>query len=59
MTIELTDADKPDPELVYRDYFETCRRLGVKPTAQGRAEALIKAWTKVFTAAFPEPPARH
>ena len=56
-----TDKESPalDPERVYRNYLETCRHLGIKPTPQGRAEALIKEWTKVLAAALPEPPPTH
>lgn len=45
--------EKPDRELVYRNYLEACRRLGIKPTPQGRAEALIKEWAKALAAAAP------
>ena len=48
--------EQPDQERVYRNYLETCRRLGVKPTPQGRAEALIKEWTKALAAGRIDPP---
>ena len=30
--------EQPDREQVYRNYLETCRRLGIQPTPHGRAE---------------------
>lgn len=56
----LDNADKPDPDLVYRHYLETCRRLGVTPTPQDRGTALIREWTEALAAGrADEPPATH
>ena len=48
--------EQPDREQVYCNYLETCKRLGIKPTPQGRAEALIMEWTKALAAAAVPPP---
>ena len=53
---DIPAVEQPDRERVYRNYLETCRRLGIKPTPQGRAEALIKEWTKALAAAAVPPP---
>ena len=49
-----------DPDRVYRNYLETCRRLGVTPTPRDRAKALIKEWTDTLAAAIhSDPPTKH
>ncbi len=35
-------ADAPDPERVYLNYLETCRRLGVEPVPRERADGLMQ-----------------
>ena len=35
--VETLKLELPDPETVYRNYFETCRRLGVEPVSSDRA----------------------
>ncbi len=35
----------PDPDRVYRNYLETCRRLGVEPVPRHRAMSPIEEWT--------------
>ena len=42
-------ADAPNPELVYLNYLETCRRLGIEPVPRGRALGLIGEWIEVLT----------
>ena len=39
----------PDPERLYRDQLETCRRLGIEPVSRDRALGLIQEWTEVLT----------
>jgi hypothetical protein len=47
-------ADAPDLDHVYRNYLESCRRLGVEPVPRERALGLIGEWTEVLTGR-PEP----
>ncbi len=42
-------ADAPDPDRVYLNYSETCRRLGIEPVPRERAVGLIEEWTEVLT----------
>ena len=42
-------ADAPDPDCVYLNYLETCRRLGIEPVPRERAVGLIGEWTEVLT----------
>ena len=36
--------DAPDPDQMYRNYLETCRRLGVEPVPRERAHEFIAEW---------------
>ena len=36
--------DPPDPDHVYANYLETCRRAGVKPVPRERAHDLMTEW---------------
>lgn len=51
-------ADAPNPELVYLNYLETCRRLGIEPVPRERALGLIGEWTYALTARR-APPVPH
>ena len=42
-------ADAPDPDRVYLNYLETCRRLGIEPVPREPALGLIVEWTEVLT----------
>ena len=62
----LDDADKdtpefdpPDAERVYRNYVETCRRLGVEPVPRERAQDLIAEWSDAIAAGRSVPPTMH
>jgi len=40
------EFDTPDlGSRVYRNYLETCRRLGINPVPRERAEGLIAEWS--------------
>jgi hypothetical protein len=39
------ELDPPDAESVYRNYVETCRRLGVEPVPRDRAQDLMAEWS--------------
>lgn len=43
------EVDLPDPDQVYRNYVESCRRCGVKPVSRERAQGLIEEWTVALT----------
>ena len=45
----------PDADRVYRNYVETCRRLGVEPTPRDRAQNLIKDRNAALVAAGQPP----
>jgi hypothetical protein len=47
-------ADAPDPDRVYANYLETCRRLGIEPVPRERALGLIGEWTGVLSGS-PDP----
>jgi hypothetical protein len=40
--------DVPDPEQVYRNYLETCRRAGIEPVPRERVFGLLEEWSKVL-----------
>jgi len=48
--------DPPDPDRVYRNYLETCRRAGVTPVSREQALGLIQEWGEVLSGR-PEPTA--
>jgi hypothetical protein len=52
-------ADAPDPDLVYRNYLETCKLLGIAPVPRDHAKALIVEWTGALAAARTPPPHTH
>ena len=52
-------AAAPDPDVVYRNYVETCRRLSMEPVPRERARKLIEEWTDALAAAARAPPATH
>ena len=45
----MTDEDPkpvtPDADTVYRNYLETCHRLGVEPVPLEHAHELVEEWT--------------
>ena len=43
-------ADAPDPDVVYRNYVETCRRVSIEPVPRERARKLIDEWTDALAA---------
>jgi hypothetical protein len=52
-TLSINDVTDDDPELalpdvdvVYANYLETCRRLGVEPMSVEKAHALITDWNR-------------
>jgi hypothetical protein len=52
MLTDVTDAlefDPPDADIVYANYCETCRRLGVEPVSRDRAQGLIEEWNDVLS----------
>ena len=51
-------ADAPDPELVYLNYPETCRRLGIEPVPRRARIRLDREWTDALTT-HRAPPPRH
>ena len=38
-------GDAPDPDVVYRNSVETCRRVSIEPVPRERARALIAEWS--------------
>jgi len=46
--------DPPDPDRVYRNHRETCRRVGVEPVSRDRALGLIQERNEVLSGR-PEP----
>jgi hypothetical protein len=62
----LDDADKdapefdpPDADRVYRNYVETCRRLGIEPVLRGQAQALMAEWSDALAGRRLIPPKTH
>jgi hypothetical protein len=53
------ELDLPDADRIYRNYLETCRRLGVEPTLRERAETLFAEWSAAIAADLSGPPIRH
>jgi hypothetical protein len=51
--------DPPDPDLVYRNYLETCKLLGIEPVPRDHAQALMVEWTGALAAARTPPPNTH
>ena len=51
--------DPPDAEGVYRNYVETCRRLGVESVPRDRAEELMAEWSDAIAAGRTVPPTTH
>jgi len=49
--------DVPDPEQVYRNYLETCRRAGIEPVPRERVFGLIQQWNEILSGR-PEPRAQ-
>jgi len=45
------EFDPPDADVVYANYCETCRRLGVEPVPGERANALIEEWSETIARA--------
>ena len=48
--------DPPDAGRVYRDYVETCWRLGVEPVPRDRAQDLMAEWSDAIAARRSAPP---
>jgi len=48
------EFEPPDPDTVYANFVETCRRAGVTPVSRERAQDLIAEWTEVLSRR-PEP----
>lgn len=55
----LPEFDPPDPDRVYFNYVETCRRLGVEPVAPDRVQELIAGWSDAIAAGRSAPPPTH
>ena len=54
-TFMLDDTDapapnRPDPDRVYRNYLERCRRLGIEPVRRDHARDLMAEWSVVIQA---------
>lgn len=45
----LDAADAPDPDRVYRDYLETCLRLGIEPMSRKRVDELGAEFVAMLT----------
>ena len=54
---DAAELDPPDADRVYRNYLETCRRLGVEPVPREGAFGLMQEWGEVLSGR-PEP-AQH
>ena len=48
--------DPPDPDRVYRNYLETCRRAGVTPVSRDRSDSLTRERTETIAASLSVPP---
>ena len=62
MPTDVTDAlefDPPDAETVYANHCETCRRLGVEPVSQERAQGLMAEWSDALAGRRLVPPNTH
>jgi len=58
MLDDVDDAPTLEPlhtERVYRNYLETCRRLGVEPVSRHRADNLMAEWSDAIVAGPPPP----
>ena len=53
--IDIHAIDPPDPDLVYANYLETCRRAGVTPVSREHAQDLIAEWTATIAASLSVP----
>ena len=40
----------PDPERVYRNYLERCKRLGIEPVLRDHAQDLMAEWSAAIEA---------
>ncbi len=58
--VDMSATNLPDPERVYRNYLETCRRLGVTPVSRDHAHGLMAEWFDVLGRAMTTPkPTKH
>ena len=48
--------DPPNPNRVYRNYLETCRRQGIEPVPRERAGELMQEWAGALKGLLPKPP---
>ncbi len=39
----------PDADRAYRNYLETCQRLGIEPVLRGHARELMSEWNEVLS----------
>lgn len=58
MPADAPELDPPDPDRVYRNYVESCRRFGVEPVPYERARELVAEWAKAI-ADSAAPPTKH
>ena len=52
-------SDPPNPNRVYRNYLEACRRQGIEPVPRERAGELMQEWADALKGFGPRPPAPH
>ena len=51
--------DSPDPDQVYQNYLDSCRRQGIEPVPPDRARELITEWAQALTGARGDSPPSH
>ena len=47
---DTSTLNPPDPERVYRNYLERCRRLGIEPVRRDHAQDLMSQWSVAIEA---------
>jgi hypothetical protein len=47
---DTTALHRPDPERVYHNYLERCRRLGIEPVLRDHARDLMAEWSVAIEA---------